>query len=99
MSQNWLLSQELASNFAVGIVMGSVIGILLIKILSVTKITEYTYMGTVAVLLFQYVSTEFLSGSGVLSSFVYGLVIGNYEDKAQPLRVRIDSEALANLSF
>jgi cell volume regulation protein A len=69
----------IASKFAVGIVLGFIVGFVWIKILGITKKQEYNYMLTIAALILCFAGTEFLGGSGSLAALLFGLALGNYE--------------------
>nr|MDO8134485.1 cation:proton antiporter [Candidatus Njordarchaeum guaymaensis] len=72
-------ASAIAARFAVGIILGLVVGILWVKVLGITERQEYTYMLTIAALVLCYVGSEFLGGSGSLSALLFGLALGNYE--------------------
>jgi len=69
----------ITAKFAVGIVLGFIVGIIWIKILGITRKQEYTYMFTIAALILCYVGSEILGGSGALTALLFGLVLGNYK--------------------
>jgi cell volume regulation protein A len=88
---------SIAAKFSVGSVLGFIVGIAWLRALYIFRREEYTYMLTIAVLICCYVVSELLGGSGVLSSLVFGLVLGNDEDIIKMLRMDIDSAVLNSM--
>ncbi|MEM1581865.1 MAG: cation:proton antiporter [Candidatus Bathyarchaeia archaeon] len=84
---------SLITRFAVGVMLGAIIGMFWIKVLEVAKKQEYTYMLTLAALILGYAGTEFLSGSGPLSALVFGMMLGNYE-RIRSLGLKINAASL-----
>lgn len=78
-----LIFKNVAASFAIGIVLGVIVGFLwlhLLKKLSSTEgITQYFYVLTLSTLIILYVVTESLGGSAVISIFVFGLMMGSTE--------------------
>lgn len=71
------ISKDIAGQFSVGAVIGVVFGVVWLSILRKVAKEPYAYMLTLAVVLFGYTVSEYLGGSGALSSFLFGLVLGN----------------------
>ncbi len=78
-----LIFKNIAASFAIGIVLGVVVGLLwlylLKKLSSEEGITHYFYVLTLSLLILLYVLTEYLGGSAVISIFVFGLIMGSTE--------------------
>ena len=78
-----LIFKNIAASFAIGIVLGIIVGLvwlyLLKKLSSEKDITEYYYVLTLSLLILLYVVTESLGGSAVISIFVFGLIMGSTE--------------------
>lgn len=88
---------SIAAKFSVGGVFGFIVGIAWLRGLYIFRREEYTYMLTIAVLISCYVVSELLGGSGVLSSLIFGLVLGNDEDIIKMLRMNIDWTVLNSM--
>jgi cell volume regulation protein A len=58
-------------------VIGVVFGVIWLSVLRNVANEPYAYMLTLAVVLFGYTVSEYLGGSGPLTSFLFGLVLGN----------------------
>ncbi len=78
-----LIFKNIAASFAIGIVLGVIVGLLwlylLKKLSSEEGITQYFYVLTLSLLILLYVLTEYLGGSAVISIFVFGLIMGSTE--------------------
>jgi len=72
-----IISKDIASQFSIGAVIGVVFGVLWLIVLRKVAKEPYAYMLTLAVVLFGYTVSEYLGGSGPLTSFLFGLVLGN----------------------
>jgi cell volume regulation protein A len=72
-----IISKEIASQFSIGAVIGVVFGVIWLSVLRNVANEPYAYMLTLAVVLFGYTVSEYLGGSGPLTSFLFGLVLGN----------------------
>jgi len=86
----------LIARFAVGIMMGAIVGIVWIKVLEIARKQEYTYMLTLAALILCYAGTEHLGGSGSLSALVFGIILGNYE-RMRILGIKVDAASMQKL--
>ncbi len=75
-----IISRDIAGQFSIGAVIGVVFGVIWLSILRRVAKEPYAYMLTLAVVLFGYTVSEYLGGSGALSSFLFGLVLGNEKD-------------------
>jgi len=87
----------IVGKFAIGAVLGAVMGILWIRILYVVKKEEYTYMLTLGVLIGCYATSETLGGSGPLTALLFGLMLGNYREIFKTLRVKLDLGYLSDI--
>ena len=74
------VASTIVTRFAVGALLGFLVGLVWIKVLGITKKQEFTYMLTIAALILCYVASEILGGSGSLSALLFGLVLGNYSE-------------------
>ncbi|MDH5495208.1 MAG: cation:proton antiporter, partial [Candidatus Bathyarchaeota archaeon] len=83
--------------FAIGAVLGAVVGILWIRILYVVRKAEYTYMLTLGVLIGCYAASETLGGSGPLTALLFGLMLGNDQEIFKKLRSRLDLGYLSEI--
>lgn len=75
------------SFFSVSIVIGLVFGILWLVFLRHIKGERYHYMLTLSYLFLVYSATEFLGGSGAISSFMVGIVLGNGKNIGKMFRM------------
>ncbi len=80
------ISKEIAARFSVGAVIGVIVGLVWLGILPRVLKEPYAYMLTMATALFAYSASEYLGGSGALSSLLFGLVLGNERDIFRLLR-------------
>ena len=74
------LSETLNSffgSFSIGIIAGISFGAIWLIILTKIKGRKYSYMLTMAILLFIYASVEYIKGSGALAALTFGLMLGN----------------------
>lgn len=83
-------ASTIVARFAVGILLGFLIGVAWIKVLGIVKKQEYTYMLTIAALILCYVASELLGGSGALTALLFGLVLGNYKEVYHIFRGKSD---------
>jgi cell volume regulation protein A len=84
-------SQMIASEFAIGIVIGFIVGVVWIKILSMIRKEEFTYMLTLGILIITYSSSQMLGGSGALAALIFGLVLGNEKYIIKILRMKVQA--------
>jgi len=72
-----LVTRDIATKFLIGAFVGVIVGFgWLILLRGVGKLS-FSYMLTLAVALFGYTASEYLGGSGALSSLLFGMVLGN----------------------
>jgi len=74
------VAATIVTRFAVGALLGFVVGLVWIKVLGIIRKQEFTYMLTIAALILCYVGSEVMGGSGSLSALLFGLVLGNYAE-------------------
>jgi len=74
------VASTIVTRFAVGALLGFIVGLAWIKVLGTAGKQEFTYMLTIAALILCYVASEILGGSGSLSALLFGLVLGNYAE-------------------
>jgi cell volume regulation protein A len=79
---------SIALAFAVGIVVGSLVGIAWLNVLERVKGKTNTYMLTLAVLLLTYLAARNLGGTGALSTLFLGLIVGNGPTIAKLLKIK-----------
>lgn len=71
------LPNEIISAFSIAIVLGFIFGLIWLNILSKIEKYEYYYLLTIGMLFFVYSLTEIFGGIGAISSFIFGIVLGN----------------------
>jgi Na+:H+ antiporter len=97
-------TENLLGQFGIGLLFGFLGGIIWIWVLYRLRNEPYTYISTLAVLIITVMGSELLGGSGVLSAFAMGLIIGNYKRASSLVGIKIVNpifedlkENLANL--
>jgi len=75
-----IITQQIASRFATGAVVGVLLGVFWLWGLPRLIKEPYSYMLTLAIVIFAYSISEYLGGSGALSSLCFGLVLGNEKE-------------------
>ena len=83
-----IVFQDLAQAFAVSLVFAIAAGIAWLFLLQKVEKRPFSYMLTIAVLFGLFALSELSGGSGAMSAFVFGLVLGNHVDFAKRLRIR-----------
>ncbi len=75
------VSGQIISEFSIGIVLGAAVGMAWVPIMShlQRKKYEYSYVASLAIVFLLYIIVQVLSGSGPVSSLVFGIVIANGE--------------------
>jgi len=81
-----VVSREIASKFSTGAVIGVILGVFWLSILKRVAREPYAYMLTLAIVLTSYAVSEYLGGSGALSSLLFGVVLGNEREIFKILR-------------
>ncbi|MEM3609049.1 MAG: cation:proton antiporter [Candidatus Bathyarchaeia archaeon] len=81
------VSQSITSRFSIGIVLGFLFGLFWLSVLKRVMKVAYAYMLTLAIALLAYSISEFLGGSGALSSLLFGVVLGNEKEIYKILRM------------
>ncbi|KPV62300.1 MAG: potassium/proton antiporter [Candidatus Bathyarchaeota archaeon BA1] len=72
-----IVGREITTQFSTGAVIGVLFGVLWLSILPRVTREAYAYMLTLAIVLMAYCVSEYLGGSGALSSLLFGVVLGN----------------------
>ncbi len=72
-----VIGTEIARKFAVGAVIGLFFGLFWLILLKRVVTLPFSYMLTLAVVLFAYAASENLGGSGALSALLFGLTMGS----------------------
>jgi cell volume regulation protein A len=85
------------AKFAIGAVLGAVVGIFWIRVLYLIRKEEYTYMLTLGVLIGSYAASEALGGSGPLTALLFGLMLGNDREVFRALKIKLDSGYLSEI--
>ena len=80
----------IAGKFAVGAILGAVVGILWIRVLFLERKEEYVYILTLGVLIGVYAISETFGGSGPLSALLFGLMLGNDKEIFRVLKVKLN---------
>ena len=70
-------TQDIASSFSIGGVIGFIFGFFWLHILLKLKRESFSSMLTIAILFIAYYMTEYLGGSGALCALLFGIVLGN----------------------
>ncbi|UCE96836.1 MAG: cation:proton antiporter [Candidatus Bathyarchaeota archaeon] len=83
--------------FAIGAVLGAVVGIVWIRMLYHIRKEEYTYMFTLGVLIGCYATSEVLGGSGPLTALLFGLMLGNDREIFNTLKLKLDLAYLSEI--
>jgi cell volume regulation protein A len=69
----------IASNFSVGIVVGGGLSLGWVFVLQRLKDNHYTYVFTMGLVFATYAISSALGGSGILSTLIFGIVLGSYK--------------------
>jgi cell volume regulation protein A len=70
----------IADKFLLGAAIGIFVGITWLLILKKVTTLPFSYILTLGIILFAYAASEFLGGSGALSSLLFGLILGNEKE-------------------
>ncbi|MBU3904549.1 MAG: cation:proton antiporter [Nanoarchaeota archaeon] len=68
---------DIIASFSIGIVIGSIVGLIWLSILHILRKRPFGYMITLAILLILYAFVETIAGSGAIAALFFGLVLGN----------------------
>jgi len=80
--------QIIASRFSVGIILGLVIGLLWLSVFPAIRKDPYRYTVTLFAAFLVYAVSEFLGGSGALSTLVFGIILGNGSSISEMLKLK-----------
>ena len=86
-----LAASQISAQFAVGIVLGFVIGLIWLYAMKsnyIVQMQSKSYTLTFGVLLLLYALTSFVGGSAAISCLVFGLVLGNTKQISQMLKLK-----------
>ena len=72
-----LVARDIGVKFLIGALVGVALGLVWLFALKGVARQSFSYMLTLAVVLFGYTASEYLGGSGALSSLLFGLILGN----------------------
>ncbi|MFA5412811.1 MAG: cation:proton antiporter [Candidatus Micrarchaeia archaeon] len=84
--------KELASSFSIGGLIGAVLGLIWIALSRKLGGISFSYMLTVAILLFAYLITEYFGASGAIAALMFGIMLGNHKEIATMLRFKDAAE-------
>lgn len=89
------VTRDIAAKILIGSFVGLALGLFWLFLLKGLAKQPFSYMLTLAVVLFGYTASEYLGGSGALCSLLFGLVLGNEGSIFKALkRERIDDLAV-----
>lgn len=72
-----VVTADIVAKFLIGAFVGVALGVAWLILLKVVVKLPFSYMLTLAIVLFGYTVSEYLGGSGALSSLLFGLILGN----------------------
>jgi len=72
-----LVARDIGVKFLIGALVGVALGLIWLFSLKGVARQPFSYMLTLAIVLFGYTASEYLNGSGALSSLLFGLILGN----------------------
>ena len=73
----FVVTRDIATKFLIGSFVGIALGLVWLFLLKGVAKQSFSYMLTLAIVLLGYTASEYLGGSGALSSLLFGLVLGN----------------------
>ncbi len=73
----FLVARDIGVKFLIGALVGVALGLVWLFALKGVSRQSFSYMLTLAIVLFGYTASEYLGGSGALSSLIFGLILGN----------------------
>lgn len=85
-----------ASQFSVGIVLGTILSLLWIYVLYRFQNQKFTYVLTLGLILITYSLTTQLGGNGTLAVLVFGIIFGNYYLVNRLFRRQMNMDSLQN---
>ena len=81
-------SKEIASFFSIGAILGIIFGMAWISMAAKMRKVKFSYMLTLAILLFLYIFSEYLGGSGAIAAIFFGVIFGNHAEIAKMLKFK-----------
>jgi len=82
------IAHDIIASFSIGIVIGSLAGLIWLSILHALRKRPFGYMLTLAMLLLLYVFVESIAASGAIAALFFGLVLGNGRTVTRFLRFK-----------
>ncbi len=91
--------RAIAGSFSTAVIGGGLAGIFWLKVLNYFKDRKYSYMFTLAAVLFIFGAVRFLGGSGAIAVLVFGIVLGNSHSFSRFLHISDDSLIESTIKF
>lgn len=82
------IAKSVAARFSIGAMLGIIVGIGWLNILKRIAKAAYSYILTLGIVLLAYALSEYLGGSGVLCSLLFGIMLGNEKEIYRILRMK-----------
>lgn len=89
-----IVGKEIATQFSTGAVVGVLFGLFWLSILKRVAKVPYAYMLTLAIVLLAYTVSDYLGGSGALSSLLFGVMLGNEKEIYKILKLERTRDTL-----
>ncbi len=89
----FIVAGDIGVKFLIGTLVGVVMGLVWLFSLKGVVRQSFSYMLTLAIVLFGYTASEYLGGSGALSSLLFGLFLGNEKSIFEALKREWTGEA------
>ncbi|MFH1447370.1 MAG: cation:proton antiporter, partial [Candidatus Micrarchaeota archaeon] len=75
----------IVGTFAIGILLGSIAGLIWLRILH--RFKGLSYMLTLSVIFILYAMSEWIGGSGAIAALIFGIILGNRDDFSKLFRI------------
>jgi cell volume regulation protein A len=85
---------SIVTKFSVGIVIGTIMGILWLRVLFILQKNELAYIATLGYVLLGYVVSETFLGNGALTVLAFSIVVGNDKEILRMLKMNQPSSSL-----
>jgi len=82
--------RAIASSFSIALIVGATAGLLWLKVLDFFKGRKYSYMTTLSAVLIIFALVDFLGGSGPIAILLFGIILGNSNDLARLLKLKVN---------
>ncbi len=89
----FIVARDIGVKFLIGALVGVAMGLVWLFSLKGVVRQSFSYMLTLAIVLFGYTASEYLGGSGALSSLLFGLFLGNEKSIFKALKREWTGEA------